>query len=110
MSLAAEEFRIRREVGRAVRRGEAVPDPHTARLAVAIARRVQLAPTWPWSTVVPVIVLAVLSVLIGGFALVWYVATVVPTVLTEPWRARRRKNRALAAEAANLAVLESEDH
>jgi len=99
---------FRREVNRAVRRGEAVRDPSAAPLAVAVARRVQLAKTFPWYVVVPTLVLAVLAVLIGGFGLVWYLATVVPTVLTEPFRARRRRKRALSAEAANLQFLEDE--
>ncbi|MGH9224648.1 MAG: hypothetical protein ACRD2W_12920 [Acidimicrobiales bacterium] len=96
---------FRREVSRSVRRGEAVTDPAAAPLAIGVARRVQVTRTFPWYVVLPTLVLAVLSVFIGGFALVWFLATVLPTVLTEPFRARRRRSRALSSEAANLALL-----
>jgi hypothetical protein len=96
---------FRREVARSVRKGEAVVDPSAAPLAIAAARLAQKAPVWPWTVVVPVVVLAALALAIGGFALVWFVATVVPAVATEPLRARRRRNRALSAEAANLALV-----
>lgn len=89
-----------------MRRGEAVSDPRAARMAVAAARHVQQQRTWTWSVVVPALVLAVLAVWIGGFALIWYLLTVVPTLASEPFRSRRRKDRALSAEAANLALLE----
>lgn len=95
---------LRRDVRRSVRKGEAVADPAAALLAIAAARRVQRQRTWTLSVIVPAVVLAVLGVLIGGFALYWYLLTVVPALLTEPWRARRRRSRALSAEAANLAL------
>lgn len=83
-------------------------DPAAAPLAVAAARLVQLQPTWPWLVIVAAAGLAVLAVLIGGFALIWYVATVVPALVAEPFRARRRRDRALSAELANLAVAEGD--
>ena len=91
-----------------MRRGQAVGNPEAAELAVDNARIVQLRPTWPPSVVIPAIILGVLGVWIGGIALIWYLATVVPALLTEPWRARRRRDRALAAEAANLALLDGD--
>jgi hypothetical protein len=102
--------KLRWEVARTVRRGEAVQDPRAAPLAVAYARRAQRQKTWPLSVVVPTIVLGVLGFLIGGFALVWYLLTVVPMVLTEPIRARHRRDRALSAEAANLALVDDAAH
>lgn len=95
---------LRKDVRRSVRKGEAVADPAAAPLAIAAARRVQRQRTWTWSVIVPALVLGILGVLIGGFALYWYLLTVLPTVLTEPWRARRRRSRALSAEAANLGL------
>lgn len=100
---------LARDAGRAVRRGETVADPRAAALAVAAARRVQRTPTWTWVVVCPAVLLGALGLMIGGFALVWYLLTVVPALLTEPWRARRRRDRALSAEAANLALVEFED-
>ncbi len=105
---AVYEQQLRRVAIRAVRQGGPVADPAAAHLAVAAARRVQQQRTWGPSVVIPAITLAVLGVAIGGFALIWYLATVVPTLLTEPWRARRRRDRALSAEAANLALLDEE--
>jgi len=102
---AVDQRGLRRDALRAVRQGGAVANPAAAPLAIAAARRIQAQRTWGPSVVVPAITLAVPGVLIGGFALIWYVATVVPTLATEPWRARRRKDRALSAEAANLALL-----
>ena len=96
---------FRRDVNRSVRRGEAVMDPAAAPLAIALARRVQLAPIFPAYIVVATVVLGLLGLLIGGFGLVWYCATVLPVVATEPIRVRRRRTRALSAEAANLALL-----
>jgi hypothetical protein len=104
--MVPDQRTIARAASRAVRRGEAVDDPRAAALAIATARRVQATPTWTWSVVLPAAVLGVLGVLIGGFALVWYLVTVVPALATEPHRARRRKDRALAAEAANLALVD----
>ena len=96
---------LRRDVNRSVRRGEAVTVPAAAPLAISVARRVQHAATYPWYIVVPTFVLGVLSGAVGGFGLVLYLLTVVPTVLTEPIRARHRRDRALSSEAANLALL-----
>jgi hypothetical protein len=98
--------KLRWELARTVRRGEAVQDRRAAPLAVIYARRVQRQKTWPLTVIVPTLVLGVLGFMIGGFALIWYLLTVVPTVLTEPMRARRRRDRALSAEAANLALLD----
>ena len=103
---AVDERDLRRDAIRAVRAGRPVAHPAAAPLAIAAARRVQQQRTWGPSVVVPAAVLAVLGALIGGFALVWYLLTVVPTLLTEPWRARKRRDRALSAEAANLALLD----
>jgi uncharacterized membrane protein len=99
---------LRAEVARAVRRGEAVRDPIAAPLAVAAARLVQVQPTWPWLVIVAAIGLAVLAVMMGGFALIWYVATVVPALIAEPFRVRRRRDRALSAELANLALAQDD--
>ena len=104
-----DQNHLRRDAIRAVRQGGPVGNPAAAPLAVAAARRVQAQRTWGPSVVIPAITLAVLGVLIGGFALVWYCATVVPTLATEPWRARRRKDRALSAEAANLSLVDETD-
>lgn len=104
--MAPDQRTIARAAGRAVRRGQAVDDPRAASLAIVTARRVQATPTWTWAVVCPAVLLGVLGVLIGGFALVWYLLTVAPALATEPYRARRRKDRALAAEAANLALVD----
>ena len=96
---------LRRDVNRSVRRGEAVTVPAAASLAIAVARRVQAAPTYPWYVVLPTFVLGVLSGAYGGLGLVLYLLTVVPAVLTEPLRARKRRDRALSSEAANLSLL-----
>ena len=98
---------LRREAIRAVRRGEAVRQPAAAPLAIVAARRVQQQRTWPWSVIIPAVVLAGLGIAIGGFALIWYVLTVVPAIASEPWRARRRRDKALSAELANIALLEN---
>ena len=95
---------FRRDVNRSVRRGEAVLDPLAAPLAITMARRVQKAPIFPWYLVLAILGLGVLGFMIGGVGLYFYVGAVVPTVLTEPWRARRRRTKALSAEAANLAL------
>lgn len=102
---AVDERELRRVAIRAVRHGGPVADPAAASMAIAAARRVQQQRTWGPSVIIPAAVLAVLGVLIGGFALVWYLLTVVPTLLTESRRARKRRDRALSAEAANLALL-----
>lgn len=102
---AVDERELRRVAIRAVRHGAPVADRAAAPLAIAAARRVQQQRTWGPSVVIPAITLAVLGVAIGGFALIWYLAT----LLTEPFRARRRRDRALSAEAANLALLDERD-
>ena len=104
--------RQRRAAARAVARGRAVEDPAVARLAVALARRIERRPVTGWEPVLPIFDLAVIGfaaivVALGGFT----VATVIIGLagllsVRDLVRRPRRRAHAQAADRFNRAVLE----